>query len=119
LPARLISLLVFGGLLIAILIGSLAWTFIWRTRLIQLMRQHYPEELDAAMTSPDVTSPFGKAFPSSSRILKVLNSAIPSSLQVVEVRATAIRLTISGNTLICCVLILIALALIARFLPNS
>ena len=118
-PVRLISLLVFVGMLIATLIGSLAGTFIWRRRLIRLMRQHYPEELDSAMTSPDVTSPFGKAVPSSSRILKVLNSAIPSSLQVAEVRATALRLTISGNTLICCVLILIALALIGRFLPHA
>jgi uncharacterized membrane protein len=118
-PAGLISLLVFVGIFLAILTGSLAGTFIWRNRLIQLMRQYYPEELDVAMTSPDVSSAFGKSIPSSSRLLKVLNSAIPSSLQFAEVRATALRLKISMNALICCTLILIALALVGRFLPHS
>ena len=118
-PARLLALLIFLGLFSAILIGSLAGTFFWRKRLIRLMRQHYPEELDVAMTTPDVASPFDKSVPSSSRILKALNSAIPSSLQLAEVRATALRLRISMNALIGCALVLIALALIGRFLPSS
>jgi hypothetical protein len=56
---------------------------------------------------------------SSSRILKALAEAVPETLQDPHVHATAKRLKLSGNVLFVCILVLIALAVVGRFMPRS
>jgi hypothetical protein len=114
LPLLLLALV----MLVLTLITSGAGLFIWRARLIGLIRVHYPEALDAAQTTPDIISPVGRSKVSATRILEALDAAVPVPLQQPEVRVTARKLRIAKNVLLGCALILIALALVGRFLPR-
>jgi hypothetical protein len=114
----LFSILCGAGVLVLSLIASGTGLIVWRGRLIRLMRAHYPEALDVAMTSPDVISQLGRPMVSADRILKALDAAVPKSLQDPTVRAVAIKLKISKSVLLVCVVVLICLALLGRFMPK-
>jgi hypothetical protein len=108
-----------AGVLVLSSIASCTGLIVWRGRLIKLMRVHYPEALDVAMTSPDVISQLGRPIASADRILKALDTAVPKSLQEPTVRAVAIKLKISMNVLLVCAVVIICLALLGRFMPKG
>ena len=92
--------------------GSLAG-WIWRRKLVRLLRERHPSILQAAQASPDV-APLGVPMASSKRLLDVLSDAHLDDADVARVAKTLRRLYIFALSSAAA---LIALMLLMRIKP--
>lgn len=110
-----------GGAVLTAILSRIA-IFVWSARLSRLMRQHHPAAVDAAMSRYDDDAirlrsyRRGNAPGSMSRLMEELDKAVPAEMQDPEVRITVIKIRAATTVMIACVLLILAIAVIAHFM---
>ena len=115
---RVTAVLSAAALFVIALFWSLIAGVFWRRRLIRLLKTSYPGIWTQAMASPDVSDPLGRPMPSSSLLVKAVAEAHLNAKSDPKLVGAALWLKRSNTTLITCIVLLIALVVVAKLFPR-